>query len=213
LAAELRQTEEEFGCLIYDKKRNFVATVTEPITLKKVFLGEFEIRLMLKDLGECRLRDMYKVVAQNPHPAESDPAVTHPHVRAEILCAGHAESGIREALLSGRLCDFFLLVRSVLREYNAGSPHVSLDYWENSTFCFDCGSRIGGESNYCATCENEFCGSCISYCESCQENVCDNCLTECKGCEECVCNICVAFCPRCKTPLCKACLKNKRCPV
>jgi hypothetical protein len=212
IAAELRQAEKEFGQLVYDRKQNFVSAVTEPITLEGIYLGEFEIRLQLAYQGDCHLREMFKVVAQDPHPADCDGSVTHPHVRAENLCAGQAESSIREALLSGRLCDFFLLVRSVLSQYNSASPHVSLEHWENSTSCFDCGSHISGESNYCPTCENEFCNDCISYCQSCQDSFCQSCLTECKGCEEHICNSCILFCSHCKNPLCKTCLKNKQCP-
>ena len=57
---------------------------------------------------------MYRVVALDPHPAGSDESVTHPHVRDEQLCAGDAAAAIRSALAGGRICDFFLLVRSVL---------------------------------------------------------------------------------------------------
>ena len=47
LVAELRQAEEEFGQLSYDRKKQFLAVVTDPIELEGMYLGEFEIRLLL----------------------------------------------------------------------------------------------------------------------------------------------------------------------
>lgn len=47
VAAELRQAENEFGQLRYDRKSKFIAVATEAITLGDIYLGEFEIQLLL----------------------------------------------------------------------------------------------------------------------------------------------------------------------
>ncbi len=116
-----------------------------------VYLGEFEIQLQLAGQGESHdHEELYRIVAVDPHPATSDESVTHPHVRDECLCAGEAGAAICSALTSGRICDFFLLVRSVLKEYNPKSPFVPLDKWNGiccvgvrrNTSCVPC--YLGG---------------------------------------------------------------------
>ena len=148
LVAELRQSEREFGQLSYDRKERFVAAVTDPIELEGMHLGEFEIRLLLD--SHCSRQDQdkrYRIVALDPHPAGSDETVTHPHVRGEYLCPGDAAAAIRSALRSGRICDFFLLVRSVLGEYNPQSAFITLANWDG-TACYECGYTIGSGEVY-----------------------------------------------------------------
>ena len=119
LVAELRQVEKEFGELIYDRRERFAAVTTNTIELEGVNLGEFEIRLSLSSVQDRQhSEEMYGVVALDPNPPRSDDSVTHPHVRDGQLCEGEASAAIGSALRDGRICDFFLLVRSVLGQYN-----------------------------------------------------------------------------------------------
>jgi len=157
LFPEVVQAREEFGELQYDRKEQTLSVVTEPIELEGVYLGDFQVELHLPTLGEGRLTGAYRVTALDPHPASCDDSVTHPHVRDERLCSGEATAAIHQALASGRICDFFMLVRSVLTNYNSGSPYVALDAWDGIP-CYDCGYRVGADEVYfCSGCEHDFC--------------------------------------------------------
>jgi hypothetical protein len=122
LLEELRQAEEEFGELRYDREERFLAATTDPIELEGIHLGRFEVRLMLRGLANGNADAAVRVVALDPNPAATNEAVTHPHVSDERLCAGDATMPLQRALAAGRVCDAFLLVQSVLETYNAGSP-------------------------------------------------------------------------------------------
>jgi len=212
LTDELRQAEREFGQLCYDRKAQTLGATTEAIELEEVFLGEFEIRLLLADDKSHDLDDVCHIVALDPHPAASDDAVTHPHVKDEALCAGDAGAAIRSALAQGRICDFFLLIKSVLSEYNSASPYVALANWESGA-CYDCGYSFGSANHYtCPACENDFCSECISYCRRCESDCCEACLTTCIACDESVCPGCITRCPDCRRAICKNCLEENRCP-
>jgi hypothetical protein len=212
LVAELEETEREFGQLTYERKEQFVAVTTESIELEGMNLGEFEIRLLVDGRWDLEDQRMWHVVALDPHPAGADDSVTHPHVRDEHLCAGDATAAIRTALRSGRICDFYLLVRSVLQEYNPGSAFVRLDKWDGIS-CYDCGCNIGsGEVFGCPACENDFCDDCMSYCHCCDSSFCRGCLTMCRACHEDVCADCLTQCPDCRGRVCKKCLEENQCP-
>jgi hypothetical protein len=212
LVADLRQAENEFGQLRYDRKNRFVAVATDAIELEEVYLGEFEIRLLLSSRDTAPSHDdLYRIVALDPHPASSDETVTHPHVRNECLCAGDAGAAIRSALDQGRICDFFLLVKAVLEQYNAGSPFVRLDNWEGGA-CYDCGRGMADESYGCPDCENDFCSECISSCQHCESSYCESCLSTCAACEESVCSNCLRRCPDCRKAICRSCLDENHCP-
>jgi len=127
LLEDLQQLEEEFDGLVYNPGQGILAVTTEPVTLEDVYLGPFEIQLLLNSLARDEPYSAYDIVALAPHPAGSNSNVTHPHVNSQRLCAGDAVVPIGAALSSGRICDFFMLVRSVLTTYNSSSPHVSLD--------------------------------------------------------------------------------------
>ena len=101
-------------------------TDTDPITLEGVYLGPFSIRLNV-DLLEAGRTDAsaFQAVALDPHPASSSDTTTHPHVRDDYLCAGEASEPISAALREGRVADAFLLVRSVLTNYNRSSPFIA----------------------------------------------------------------------------------------
>lgn len=211
LLAELRQAEQEFGQLNYDRRSKVLTVMTDPIELEDVYLGEFEIQLPITSLSEAHTDEMYRVVAVDPHPAASDEAVTHPHVRDECLCPGDARAALRSALYGGRICDFFLLVKSVLTEYNAGSPYVSLEKWYGIP-CYECGNRTNNEDLYrCCDCESDFCEDCICRCERCDTVFCPGCSQECRVCGDPVCSACLTRCPHCKRKLCQTCLDEELC--
>ena len=205
LHADLMQLTEEFETVRYDGKRKHLAVATEPITLEGIYLGEFEIRLHIRKLSEVAAPFPYSVVALEPHPAASNECVTHPHVNEEILCAGDAQAPIRSALSAGRICDFFLLVRSVLTTYNPSSPYVPLKDWHGRP-CHDCGYITGGDDiHWCTSCEHDYCDDCSSYCRSCDETTCNDCLTPCPECDEPTCTGCMTTCPECDQRRCRSC--------
>ena len=89
---DLVTLSEEFEELDFDSKACRLSVTTEPIVLEGVFLGPFEIQLQwarVSNGGELA----YRVIAKDPHPAESRENVTHPHVMDEILCEGDGKHG------------------------------------------------------------------------------------------------------------------------
>lgn len=212
LLAELQQAEKEFGQVHHNRQEQTLTVSTEPIELEGVYLGEFEIRLLLADSSGDGNRDMYRVVAVDPHPASGNEAVTHPHVSDQRLCPGDAGAAIQSALRSGWICDFFLLVNSVLSQYNSSSAYVELEQWD-SVPCYECAHRADSEELCrCWVCENDFCDDCISYCRRCDASFCSGCLEECSVCEDPVCPDCLTDCPECRRRLCQTCLDEKQCP-
>ena len=206
----LLQTEDEFGCLEYRRERKLLVVATEPIELEGVYLGPFEIQLHIPSLTDMRYSSMYYVVALEPRPAASNEGVTHPHVSDEQLCAGDAAAALHTALASGRICDFFTLVKAVLGAYNPDSPFVSLDKWFGVS-CYDCGSVVDDdEAMWCRVCEHDHCPDCASYCHKCDETTCLACLKECAACDESTCRNCIETCPVCEEPVCHSCLTT--CP-
>lgn len=189
---DLTALEAEFEGQTFDRKEHTLAVSTEPIELNDVYLGAFEISLNLDELATSA-DDCFRVVALDPHPAVRDDSVTHPHVQGETLCAGDARHAIRRSLQDGRLLDFYLLVASVLRTYNPGSPYVSLAEWEGVR-CEDCDSTVDEGHAYS--------------CEGCQVQVCHQCRYECAACEDASCGECSASCESCDAKLCTTCLKS-----
>ena len=214
LLRELDQIEEEFGSWAYVQEDKTLSVTTEPIELEEIFLGTFEIKINLEHLGNPRKYPPYSVEALDPHPAACNEHVTHPHVSDDRLCEGDAAAAIRTALSEGRLCDFFLLIRSVLQNYNPESPYVKLEHWSGEP-CSDCGHTMSDEGRYlCEQCEESFCENCVSYCRSCDLSVCHGCLNECPACEENVCSNCLKTCRQCHEACCKGCLDDDNlCPT
>lgn len=208
---ELLQAEEEFEGLRYYPEDQILAVVTDTIELEGVHLGDFEVRLHIPALGDPGFRNLYRIVARDPHPSVRNDAVTHPHVNEERLCAGDAVAAIDAALAGGRICDFFILVRSVLTNYNRDSAYVSLRDWEG-VGCHDCGSVMrAGDTSYCASCDGDFCSDCSSSCSRCDETTCLGCLESCPVCEDSVCGGCMTTCPACGERLCRRCREESKC--
>ena len=211
ILAELEQLDTEFEQVKIEEKEKTLSVVTDHIELEDTYLGRFEIRLNLSRLFDLRRHHPYLIVALDPHPAASNDHVTHPHVSDEHLCEGDASAAIGAALAHGRLADFFMLVRSVLSQYNPGSPYVSLNDWSGYP-CHDCGDSMSeGDSYFCSSCNNDFCDSCSSYCRRCDESNCRACLEECSVCGELVCSSCRLLCPECDALICKGCHEDAQC--
>ena len=208
---ELAPLQAEFGRTEYNLQERTVSVFTDPIELDGTFLGDFEIRLEIKKLAQLQDSSAFRLVALDPHPAATNDSVTHPHVSEEYLCAGDASTALIQALASGRICDAFLLVKSVLETYNPSSPYVSLDDW-NGISCYDCGYITHEENSfYCEACDNGFCDECFSYCHSCNTSLCRGCLSECAVCEEPVCEGCMSACSECDETMCVSCLEDGIC--
>jgi hypothetical protein len=211
LYQELLQAEQEFDEVEYRRGEGKLVVTTAPIVLEHIRLGRFEMQLVLDRLGAADHHDALCIVALEPNPASSNELVTHPHVSDERLCAGDASAALRTAIISGRICDVFMLVRSVLETYNAGSPFVSLDSWDG-TACDDCGYVVSVDDLIlCQGCQHELCEDCISYCRSCDTNLCRGCLRECPLCDEYVCASCLQACRTCGQKGCASCLDDDRC--
>jgi hypothetical protein len=207
LLAELLQLDSEFDGLRIDWKEFMLAVTTEPITLEHVELGRFEIQLHWERLAHLEGNDCFEIVALDPNPAQKNDSVTHPHVQSGSLCAGEAKRPLRAALAQGRLTDAFCLIRSVLRTYNAESPHVRLEDWAGED-CYDCGYSIGEDgSYYCPVCGHDYCEECSTCCAVCDQSNCRDCLGPCAVCEESCCKGCLRNSARSERACCRSCLE------
>ncbi len=213
LLGEIEQLQQEFDRYDYNRKTQILSITIDPIELQEIELGPFRIDLHLAGLASLGSRDVYDIEALEPHPAATDSGVTHPHVSHGRLCEGDASAPIRSALQEGRICDLFLLVRSVLQTYNAHSPYVSLNNWQSQP-CYDCGYSMNDDNRYfCESCEQDFCDECTSYCHRCDRSVCKGCLVECPHCEDRYCERCIDACAECRQTCCPSCLEDDLCPT
>ncbi len=199
------------SAIAFDSKEKCISVEIEPIELEGVLLGPFQIRLDLAKLPFLERKAVYKVIAREPNRPACNETVTHPHVRGDLLCEGDAASSINNALLDGRLCDFFLLVQSVLRTYNSDSPYVKLEYWEGVP-CYDCGCVVDGDYRFqCQGCENDFCNDCVSACSQCGFTACHSCMGACDICEQALCDGCRKTCRKCRESFCGSCVQDGVC--
>jgi len=209
---ELKQLQQEFDHLDFDRENNNISVETDPVTLDGLYLGPFRIELHLNKLCKLYEANPYSVVALDPHPAATDETVTHPHVCNDKLCEGDGAITIRTALEQGRLFDFFTMVRSILNNYNPDSPYVSIYDWDGEP-CYNCGYVMNSENSYyCSYCERDFCEECSTYCRCCDETVCEGCVVSCESCEEPMCRHCVHKCAECESFICGACMEDGICP-
>jgi hypothetical protein len=205
LYAELIAAEDEFGGVAVDDLELYVTT--DPITLDDVYLGPFEIRLNLARLDD---QEPYRIVALEPHPAQSSVDTTHPHVHNERICLGEGKAAVTAALVEGRLADLFQIINRVLQTYGEGSAYVELDRWYG-TPCSECDESVDDDSLYsCRSCDCSLCGECVRLCD-CGSAACHDCATHCYGCEETTCARCLATCRDCEEEFCSACLEEGLC--
>lgn len=211
LVEELDALEGEFGQLTVDLSARRLAVQTEAIELEEVYLGPFALELELTELGQPGSALPLFVVAQDPQPAAGDSHVTHPHVSDERLCAGEGHAALQAMLAQGRLCEFFLLVRSVLSTYNRDSPYVPLESWSGEP-CHDCDTRVDDdERSACQQCDRTFCDECIVRCPHCEDAICHGCMSRCDRCQEPVCDGCLERCASCRQFICPGCREDAVC--
>lgn len=193
---ELLLAEREFGELEYVRNERRISVTTDRIELEGVDLGPFRIDLYLGEMRSDSTEQWFQVQATEPNPPSSREDITHPHVMDDKLCTGDGAIPIQQALLNGRIGEFFVLVRSVLETYNADSAYVMLDRW-NGQACHDCGYLEASEMYFCEGCEHEFCDECMRCCEICSTSLCRSCLDKSEISENYICKDCGAFCSDC----------------
>ena len=220
---EVRQLEAEFGSVDIRWREHILRAVTEPITLEGVELGPFAIEFKWDAIGPSRA---FEVVALEPNPPSGRSDVVHPHVDDRHLCAGDAAEPLRVALEQGRIADAFLLVQSVLANYNSQSAYVPLADWEGFV-CAHCGTRgRSGSAGSCDACDSELCSDCSDSCASCSDTCCPGCLESCERCDDRCCRACLSavagravcpecrtICPRCSTRIVRDDSDDDRCPA
>jgi hypothetical protein len=206
---DIQALSEEFDSVRFDIKGRIVSVTTERIVLEDIDLGPFEIVLAWErseGLGPREVR------ALDPNPAASSPDTTHPHVRDASLCEGEGRTAIRRALRQGRVLDFFVLTRQILRTYRSDSAFVALADW-GGLRCSDCECVIAADdSTFCECCESDLCYECSRCCEQCGRTCCAQCVGRCAACDTDNCQSCLAPCVECKRPVCHACFQDLRCP-
>jgi hypothetical protein len=193
IAADLLALAGEFEAVAIDLKEKTIKVQTEEIVLQEIHLGAFRIVLHWERIGAGRAYDVVALAANCPA-GRSD--VTHPHVEDHQLCEGAGAPAIRSALNSGRLLDFFVMVRQILQTYNGGSAYVPLSDWSGSedVTCTDCGCFMSSEE--------------ARTCERCDARVCTDCEASCRDCGRYVCCECCGVCAKCSSNFCQTCLNE-----
>ena len=207
--AEFNQIDDEFEEFTVDWKLKKLRVVTEPVTLEDVELGRFAIDLHWLNVGENKASYTFDIVALDPHPSREKSNIVHPHVQDRVICIGDADRSLTKAMEQGRLCDAFVLIRSVLTTYNRDSAYATLKDWHGQP-CSDCGATMREDESYgCERCGTEVCSQCSSMCEVCECSHCLGCLMTCDVCDKSHCRSCrVVFKDR---TLCKDCIEYCTC--
>ncbi len=209
--AEVTQLADEFAEVRYDGHQRCVIVVTDPITLHETPLGRFEVSLPVAALP--RPAAAVRVRALDPNPAGANPEVTHPHVSSERLCCGDGGAPLNSALMSHRLCDAALIVRSILGHYNPDSAYVALEDWHGVP-CSECDCTVAeDDAEACQNCSDRFCEDCTRLCSCCDDVTCLSCAGTCESCRERCCEPCLHPCETCEETTCEGCLETGNCPA
>jgi hypothetical protein len=209
IAADLLALADEFEAVRIDLKQKVLRVDTAGIVLEDVDLGAFRIVLHWERIGSRRA---YEARALDPNCPAGRSDVTHPHVEDHLLCEGAGATAINEALASGRLLDFFMLVRQILETYNGNSAYVPLSDWSGDpdVTCDDCGYEMSAEDrSYCDRCDCSICGDCSTHCEGCDHHFCSGCTGVCSGCSDAFCRSCLTEVAATERRLCRFCLQRK----
>lgn len=205
---ELLSLFGEFPYVEWDLRKKSLSVHTDRVELNDIDLGPFEIRLSIREIGSS---SRYRVLALEPNPCADDSDTPHPHVHHDGLCEGDGNLAIQRALAEGRLLDFFVLVRQVLRTYNASSAYHSLEDWF-ATPCADCGHSVRDDERYeCERCGSGLCGTCVSSCGNCGQTTCADCTSPCAACSCRRCDSCLCPCETCSQTHCQDCLDDGQC--
>ena len=206
LYAEIAALQYEFEHVSINLRQRRLTVTTERIVLEDLDLGPFEIELQINRLAES---SPYTVTAVDPD--QSSAGHPHPHVSGQSLCEGDGQQAIAAALANGMISEFFILVRQILRTYNAGSSYRTLDEWHGID-CAACDCTISSEDAYCCdTCHCSLCGDCEYRCEICDYSMCFDCSESCDGCDDRFCRSCTNTCADCGDGYCENCLNAGRC--
>ncbi len=208
ILGDLESLGAEFDEVSVNTQRHVISVTTDEVVLEGIDLGRFEIVL---DWQRLRETGAYEVVAVDDRSAATDCNTTHPHVQSNSLCEGEGKAPIRAALDDGRLFDFFVLVRQILRTYNPSSAYVQLEDWIGIQ-CPECGSTASDdESNLCEGCSTTTCFECSTHCNDCDYRYCSDCTRTCDGCDSDTCSSCRSQCSECGDGFCKGCIDDERC--
>ena len=206
LYAEIAALQDEFENVSIDLRQRRLSVTTERIILEDLDLGPFEIRLELNRLAES---SPYAVTAVEPD--QSSAGHPHPHVSGQSLCEGDGKQAIATALAHGLISEFFVLVRQILRTYNAGSAYRTLDEW-HGVDCAACDYTVSSEDAYCCDrCHCSLCSDCEYRCDTCHSSLCYDCSESCEGCDDRFCRNCTETCTDCDERFCEKCLTAGRC--
>ncbi len=202
ITAELAALEDEFPAVELDLQTSTVAVTTADITLDDVPLGPFQLVWNWSRSGRS---GELRVVAQAPCRPAGRSDVTHPHVLDEALCVGEAREPLARALQSGRLGDYFLILRQVLETYNARSAYVALSDWHGGR-CAACDDHCETDDlSACQHCGDALCADCGHPCATCGHAHCDHCLQACPDCDDRFCDHCWPGQSRRRGETCPAC--------
>jgi len=198
---DLTCIQKDFGSFKYSDGK--LSVVTEPITLAgdgiEISVGRFRIFAVIKQFRrkQAGARGI-EVEALDRISEDNNP---HPHVSVnDYICAGNWEEAAERCCFEGRLYEYFLLARQLLRNYDKDYAFCSLESYTSEP-CGLCGGF--GASHICSICEAVCCADCYSMC-NCNNAVCNNCLMQCKICEDVVCPECSIQCD-CGNSVCDNC--------
>jgi hypothetical protein len=221
IVAELKQLQDEFETFKIDLQNGLVGVTTPSIELEEINLGPFSIELHINRLADHLGSECFKCIALEPNPAASRDDTVHPHVQDGHICAGDASMPIASALGQGRIADAFVLIRSVLQNYNSESPYIALEHWSGSR-CEDCDYLADSDGMYfCDDCERDVCEDCFSSCDMCGDGSCRSCLETDNVSDNRCCSACRHTCSQCQrtvdsesfdeeTKLCPGCLEQQQ---
>lgn len=208
LYSDLMQLQEEFAQVTINWQEGILAVHTDPIVLHGIALGPFAIQFRWRLWPKHEEVSCWTIVALEAHASNVNPAVTHPHVSGEELCAGDAAIPMMKALREGRLAEALLLIRAVLSQYNSGSAYVRLEEW-SGIGCHDCGNAVTEDIwTHCDGCNHYFCSNCAGSCSCCDIARCLGCLSSCARCEEACCSGCQVTSSVSDKSYCRHCLEE-----
>jgi hypothetical protein len=135
-----------------------ISVVTAPIKLEDVYLGPFESHS--GGTGSAMPRPTQSLPRTRPTRKTARTSAIHMS-RTSSFVRGEGTATIKAALTSGRLYDFFILVRQVLGTYNPDSAYVTLANWHGNGSCACCDYLLAHDGG--------------SYCERCHDHACEDC--------------------------------------
>lgn len=119
----------------YSASLNCLRVTTPPIELHGVRLGKYNVVFNLDAPLPAASPPpdhflQFRVEATDTTKAcPSDPDTIHPHVSHNKLCEGDGRPRINVTLREGMFGATFQIILTILRTYNANSPHQSLEVW------------------------------------------------------------------------------------